>query len=120
MKLLDLVRDLFHQTRTNMMIYGVQIAAEICNQNNQSDQMYIELMKMMTHSTSREVRRTCIDRIKAPFSQITLLLLGKRLRDKDDDIRRQTYTKLTKSKVTIEHFPSQEQRMLIIKEGLTD
>ncbi len=75
---------------------------------------------MMTHCSSRDVRRACIDRIKAPFSPITLLLLGKRLRDKDDDIRRQTFNKLSKSKITIEHFPSQEQRMLIIKEGLTD
>jgi hypothetical protein len=42
------------------------------------------------------------------------------LRDKDDEIRRQTYLKLTRCKVTIEQFPSKEQRMLIIKEGLTD
>lgn len=103
-----MIRDLFHQTRTNMMLYGVQIAVDISNQNNPNDQVYIELMKMMTHSSFRDVRRTCIDRIKAPFSPITLLLLGKRLRDKDDDIRRQAYVKLTKSKVTIEHFPSEE------------
>ena len=102
------------------MLYGVQIAVEMCNQNNPSDQMYIELMKMLTHCSSRDVRRACIDRIKAPFSPITLLLLGKRLRDKDDEIRRQTYNKLSKSKITIEDFPSQEQRMLIVKEGLTD
>jgi hypothetical protein len=58
--------------------------------------------------------------MRAPFSQVTLAMLGKRLRDKDDEIRRQTYIKLTKCKVRIEQFSSREQRMLIIKEGLTD
>jgi hypothetical protein len=51
---------------------------------------------------------------------MTLLLLGNRLRDKDDDIRRQTFQKLAKCRITIESFPSKEQRMLYIKEGLTD
>jgi hypothetical protein len=48
------------------------------------------------------------------------MLLGKRLRDKDDEIRRQTFLKLARCKIGIESFPSAEQRMLIIKEGLTD
>ena len=47
-------------------------------------------------------------------------MLGKRLRDKEDEVRRQAYIKLTKCKIRIENFPSKEQRMLIIKEGLTD
>lgn len=77
-------------------------------------------MKMMTHSSSREVRKTCVQHLRAPFSQVSLLMLGKRLRDKDEEIRRQTYLKLARCKITLESFPSKEQRMLIIKEGLTD
>lgn len=49
-----------------------------------------------------------------------MLSLGKRLRDKDQDIRKQAFIKLTKCNVTVEHFLGKEQRMLIIKEGLTD
>ena len=77
-------------------------------------------MKMMTHSPSREVRKACVQHLRAPFSQVSLILLGKRLRDKDEEIRRQTFLKLHRCKVTLESFPGQEQRMLIIKEGLTD
>lgn len=51
---------------------------------------------------------------------MSLLFLAKRLRDKDEEIRKQTYLKLARCKITIEQFPSEEQRMMIIKEGLTD
>lgn len=112
--------DLFHSQKTTLIIYGIQIASEMCNQSNTNDQLYIHLMKAMTHNRSRDVRRACIQYLRAPFSQVSLVMLGKRLRDKDDEIRRQTYLKLARCKVTIESFPSKEQRMLIIKEGLTD
>jgi len=36
------------------------------------------------------------------------MLLGKRLRDKDDEIRRQTFLKLARCKIGIESFPSAE------------
>lgn len=120
LQLQDLVLDLFHQTRASMVHYGVQIAAELCNQTNAQDQLYMHLLKAMTHHRQRDVRRTCVQQLRAPFSQMTLVMLGKRLRDKDDEIRRQTYMKLARCKVGIESFPSREQRMLIIKEGLTD
>ena len=77
-------------------------------------------MKLMTHCRYKEVRKACIVNLKAPFSEISLLMLGKRLRDKDESIRHLTFTKFAKCKVTIECFKSLEQRMLIIKEGLTD
>lgn len=116
----DLVIDLFHSNRATLIIYGIQIACEMCNQSNTHDQLYIHLMKTMTHHSSRDVRRACIQHLRAPFSQISLVMLGKRLRDKDDEIRRQAYLKLARCKITIESFPAKEQRMLIIKEGLTD
>jgi hypothetical protein len=114
------VIDLFHQTRSSMIHYGVQMAAELCNQSNSEDQLYMHLLKAMTHHRQRDIRRACVVHLRAPFSQMSLIMLGKRLRDKDDEIRRQTYLKLARCKVTIESFPSREQRMLILKEGLTD
>ncbi len=88
MQLPDLIIDLFHQTRTSLMLYGVQISAECCNQNNMNDPIYINLMKMMTHSAYKDVRRACIDKLRSPYSHVSLLMMGKRLRDKDEDIRR--------------------------------
>lgn len=80
----------------------------------------MQLMKAMTHSKTREVRKTAINAIKAPYSAISLMFLGKRLRDRDADIRRLVFQKLTNNNVTIEHFECPDSRMLIIKEGLTD
>ena len=74
----------------------------------------------MTHSKSREVRRAAINQVRAPFTPQSLIFLGKRLRDKDPEIRKITFQKLTKNKTTLEAFQSYETRMLIMKEGLTD
>lgn len=116
----DLTIDLFVNSRTTMNLYGVQLAAELCNQTNMSDQLYVHLIKAMTHNRFLDVRRACVQQMRAPFSQMSLVMLGKRLRDKDDEVRRQAFIKLTRCKVTLEAFPSLEQRMLIVKEGLTD
>jgi hypothetical protein len=74
----------------------------------------------MTKSKSREVKKTAIQLLRTPLSPITLNMLARRLRDKDDIIRKVAFIKLAKSNVTIEDFDSTELRMLIIKEGLTD
>lgn len=65
-------------------------------------------MRLMTHSDQREVRKACLHSLKTPLSQISLLFLGKRLRDKDHDIRKQTYQKLTQAKIKLEDFQSLE------------
>jgi hypothetical protein len=90
MLLQDLIIDLFHKVAsTTQMVYGCLMACEVANQANpQGDPIFLNLMKMMTHSSAREVRKTCVQHLRAPFSQVSLLLLGKRLRDKDDEIRR--------------------------------
>ena len=77
-------------------------------------------MKTMTHASSKEVRKAAIQYLRPPLSPVALLFLGKRLRDRDDDIRRHTFMKFTKNGITIDMFPSPEQRLLIMKEGLTD
>jgi hypothetical protein len=45
----------------------------------------------MTHSRSKEVRKAAIHSLKAPFSPLSLTFLGKRLRDKDADVRKLAY-----------------------------
>lgn len=60
--------DLLHQKMTSMLLYGVKIASEISNQDNVSDKLYLHLMQTMTQCLSAEVRRSCIQNIKAPFT----------------------------------------------------
>ena len=80
----------------------------------------MHIMKVMTHSKLKEIRKEAINSLKTPYSPVCLLFLGKRLRDKDDEIRKIVFKKLTLNDVKIEKFESKEIRMLIIKEGLTD
>jgi len=77
-------------------------------------------MRVLTHSRPKEVRKTALQHLKPPVTPISLLFIGKRLRDKEDEIRKLAYQKLTKFGVKIQDFQSLEQRMLILKEGLTD
>lgn len=74
----------------------------------------------MTHSQMKEVRKIALVSLKTPITPLTLLFVGKRLRDKDAEIRKLTFQILIKNKITLEHFESKEQRMLIMKEGMTD
>eukprot|EP00347_Sterkiella_histriomuscorum_P002311 403368647 len=119
-QLSEAVIDMLNSPRSSTQIYGAQLGSEICNQNKQNDQVYLHLMRIMTHSKSKEVKKAVINNLKGPFSQTTLVFISKRLRDKDDDVRRIAFQKLHKNDIKIENFPSLEQRMLIIKEGLTD
>jgi steroid 5-alpha reductase family enzyme len=84
---------MLHSTRTLVQTYGVRLAANVCSQTRPNDEAYLYLMKTMTHASSKEVRKATIHYIQAPFSQLTLLFLSKRLRDKDDEIRRLTFMK---------------------------
>ena len=77
-------------------------------------------MRVMTHSRLKEVRKEALQHLKAPITPISLFFIGKRLRDKEDDIRKLAFHKLSKCGVKLEDFKSLEQRMLIMKEGLTD
>lgn len=81
----------------------------------------IHLLRTMTHSKQKEVRKAAINAVKGGnISSMCLFFLGKRLRDKDEEIRKMVFNKFTKNKIELEHFESKEARMLIIKEGLTD
>jgi len=77
-------------------------------------------MNIMTHSRLRDVRKAALYHLKTPYSEMALMFIGKRLRDKDDEVRKLAYSKLFKNGITLENFKSKEQRMLIMKEGLTD
>ena len=77
-------------------------------------------MRTMTQARSKEARKVAINSVKAPFTHSTLIFISKRLRDKDEEVRRMAFQKLHKCGIKLEEFPSLEQRMLIIKEGLTD
>jgi hypothetical protein len=48
-------------------------------------------MKAMTHSRIKDVRKLAVLSLKHPLSPMTILFLGKRLRDKDDEVRRAAY-----------------------------
>lgn len=45
----------------------------------------------MTHSQMKEVRKIALVSLKTPITPLTLLFVGKRLRDKDAEIRKLTF-----------------------------
>lgn len=95
---------MLNNSRTLIQGYGLQICASICKFERRDDNLAIQYFKVMTHSKSKEVKRTAINALREPFTPLMLLFLAKRLRDKDQDIRRIAFMKLTKNKVTIDKF----------------
>ncbi|CDW89230.1 at hook motif family protein [Stylonychia lemnae] len=120
LSLIEATIDMLHSSRSTIQIYGVQLCANMANQNRPNDQLFMNLMNVMTHNKLRDVRKAALHHLQSPFSEVALLFLGKRLRDKDDDVRKLAFQKLRKNGIQIEHFKSKEQIMLIMKEGLTD
>lgn len=66
------------------------------NKTGTQDQILMTLMRLLTHSKLKEVRKKILSIMKGDpeFSHVCLFFIGKRLRDKDDEIRRLTFKKL--------------------------
>jgi hypothetical protein len=75
--------NMMSSPKTNIAMYGIQLAKQLCNHSSKEDSVLMTYMKLMTHSKQVEVRKYAIKMLDAPYTPITLFFLGKRLRDKD-------------------------------------
>ena len=97
--------------------FGVQIGSQLSD--FKLDQVFVALMDLLMKSTSTGIRKMIIRGIKAPYSNVALAFLGKRLRDMSPDVVTLIFDQLTKSETELKDFPTPEARMLVLTEGLT-
>lgn len=77
----DTIVDMLSPTTASSGVQsdGIQMASLLSNYKD--DNIFLQLMKLLTQSSSQKTREAIIKSIRVPYSQPVLIFLGKRLRD---------------------------------------
>jgi hypothetical protein len=103
--------------------FGCQIACTLLAQDH-SSLLFNNLLRLLQISKFKEIRKLILRAmptyIKSEQFEHIKHAFGLRLLDSEPDVRKEAYISLINKKVKITDFSSAQQRLLIIKEGLSD
>jgi hypothetical protein len=111
------VTMLHHNQTSGIQTAGIGVANTVSQM--QDDPVFLAMMWLLNDPKCKaETRKKIIKSLKNPLSPTALIMLGRRLRDKNEGVCLQVWKQLIECGVKIEDFDSKEQRMLVLGEGL--
>ena len=77
----DTVIEMLSPTASSANVHanGIQIASLMSNYRD--DRVFLQLMKLLANSTVQRTRESIIKSMRVPYSEQSLIFMGKRLRD---------------------------------------
>lgn len=115
----DTVIEMLSPTQSSAAVHanGIQIASLMSDYRD--DRIFLQLMKLLANSTVQRTRESIIKSMRVPYSDQSLIFMGKRLRDSRPHVAKLIFDQLRENGVTISNFPGHEARLLILTEGFT-